>query len=436
MATLQFTTSLTQPDLESAEPRFVDGVPRPRLLQVAGPLYLQITPSKVASDGTYTVSKSWLFKFSMDGHRTGMGLGPLAKLPLAAALGKAYTLQEKVERKEDPLAEERRDRRKRDEERNRPPITFAEAARLYAADRESEWTVAGYKTKWLRMLEIHAGPINNVPVAEITRDQIKRVLTPLWKARKTKTGKDLRGRIEKVLTWAMAEDYRSTESGNPATWVGNLEASFPKPGKVRPVVNHPALPYTKAGAFMAELRGKDWLGARALEFAILTVTRANETIGMRWGEVDWHYPGGPLWTVPAERMKKRKMHKVPLSGAAIAVLKAIKGDRDPAPDELVFHGKDGGLLAENSLLKAVQRIDPTVTQHGFRSTFADWRGDRQEFSAEIAEFALAHIKTGAEGAYQRATSIDKRRELMEAWARYLDVIETDNVTPLKDYRIA
>ena len=120
MATLQFTTSLTQADLESVEPRFVDGVPRPRLLQVAGPLYLQITPSKVAPDGTYTVSKSWLFKFSIDGPRTGMGLGPLAKLSLAAALGKAYTLQEKVERKEDPLADVRRDRRKREEERNSP----------------------------------------------------------------------------------------------------------------------------------------------------------------------------------------------------------------------------------------------------------------------------------------------------------------------------
>jgi len=131
------------------------------------------------------------------------------------------------------------------------------------------------------MLEIHAGPINNVPVADITREPIKRVLTPLWEARKTKTGKDLRGRIETVLTWAIAEGYRSEDAGNPATWVGNLEASLPKPSDVRPIVNHPALAYAKVGAFMAELRSKDWLGARAPEFAILTVSRANEVIGMR-----------------------------------------------------------------------------------------------------------------------------------------------------------
>jgi integrase len=432
MATLEFTTSLEQADLENAGPRFVDGDPRPRprLLQVAGPLYLQITPGKSRPDGATPVYRSWLFKFSIDGHRGSMGLGPLSELPLAAALGKAFTLQEKVNRKENPVAEEQRARRKRDEERDRKPITFAEAAGLYAADRESGWSVPGYKDRWLRMLEIHARVINNVPVADITRDQIKRVLAPLWGARQVKTGKDLRGRIERVLTWAIAEGHRAEDAGNPATWVGNLEASFPKPSDVRAVRNHSALHYSKAPAFMAELRSKDWLGARATEFAILTVARANEVIGMRWGEVDWCAHGGSLWTVPAKRMKKRREHVVPLSKAAQAVLRAIQGDRTPSADELVFHG-EYGQLAENSLLKSVRRIDPTVTQHGFRATFSSWRADRTNFDSEIAEFALAHVSKGVEAVYKRTTAIEKRRVLMEAWADYLNAVEGDKVVMLK-----
>jgi integrase len=248
-----------------------------------------------------------------------------------------------------------------------------------------------------------------------------------------KTGKDLRGRIERVLTWAIAEGHRAEDAGNPATWVGNLEASFPKPSDVRKVVNHPRLHYAKAAAFMAELRSKDWLGARATEFAILTVARANEVIGMRWGEVDWNHLGGPLWTVPAERMKKRREHIVPLSKAAQAILKVIQDNRTPDADELVFHGEgEYGQLAENSLLKSVQRIEPTVTQHGFRSTFSDWRGDQTGFDSEVAEFALAHIKKGVEGAYHRATSVAKRCLLMEAWANFLGGIEDENkVVPLK-----
>jgi integrase len=388
---------------------------------------LQVTPGRVREDGSFNISRSFIYKFSIDGNRDSMGLGSLAELPLAAALGKAFTLQEKVNRKENPKTEEQRARRKRDEERNRQPLTFAEAARLYAADRESEWSVPGYKDRWLRLLEIHARVINDVPVADIARDQIKRVLAPLWSARKVKTGKDLRGRIERVLTWAIAEGHRAEDAGNPATWVGNLEATFPKPSKVRPVKPQDALKYKDAGSFMAELRTKDWLGARATEFAILCVSRANEVIGMRWGEVDWDHKDGPLWTVPAERMKKRREHVVPLSKAAQAVLRTVQDNQNPAADDLVFRGADGGQLAENALLKSVQRIDPTVSQHGFRSTFSDWRGDRTDFPAEIAEFALAHVKGGVEGVYHRATSIAKRRELMEAWANYLDVVEGENV---------
>jgi integrase len=428
MAAARFTTSLTQPDLENAGPKVgVDGTPRPRLLQVAGNLYLQITPGKDR------VSRSWVFKFSIDGKRNGMGLGSLAEVPLDEALYRARQMQERVDRKEDPREEERRARRKRDEERSRPAdITFAAAAEAYAAahDQGDEWTAKDYKRRWLAVLERHTFPIiGKMLVADITVEHVLRVLEPLWARDMTKTGKDTRGRISDVLGWAMAKGYRP-KGPNPAAWSENLEHLLARPAKPDP---QPALKYWKAGAFMKELRSKDWLGARATEFAILTVSRANEVIGMRWGEVDWTHKDGPRWTVPAKRMKRRREHVVPLSGAAIAVLKVIKGDRTPADNELVFAGTDGQ-LAENALLKSVQRIDPTVTQHGFRSTFSDWRGDRTDFDAEIAEFALAHVKKGVEGVYHRATSIAKRRELMQAWADYLGVVEGENVVTLNDRR--
>jgi integrase len=429
------TTPITQEYVESARPNFAaDGKPRPRMLSVGPNLFLQITPGRVQSDGSYSLSKSWVVKYSLDGKRGTISLGTLASLSLADAHVEALAIRKQVARKEDPAEQRRQERRARDTERNRPAaITFAAAAAQYAADKIQPRSGEARTKKWLRIFAIHAPELSAMLVGEVDRSAVKRALKPLWDGKHTKTGKDLRGRIEQVLTWAIAEGHRDEDAGNPAVWKGNLEASFARPSEVRPIVNHPALHYSKAGAFMVELRSKDWLGAKATEFAILTVARANEVIGMRWGEVDWSHKEGPRWTCPAKRMKKRRDHIVPLSKAAQAVLRAIQGDRTPAATDLVFVGTDGQ-LAENALLKSVQRIDPTVTQHGFRSTFSDWRGDRTEFSSEIAEFALAHRKDGTEGAYHRATSIAKRHELMEAWADYLAVVEGENVVTLKDRR--
>jgi integrase len=272
-------------------------------MQVAGPLYLQITPGKKLSDGTHAVSRSWIFKFSIDRQRTGMGPGSLAELPLDEALYRARQMQERVDRKEDPREEERRAQRKREEERSRPAaITFAAAAEAYATTHEAEWTAQDYKRRWLAVLERHTYPIiGEVPVANITVEHILHVLEPLWAAKMTKTGKDTRGRISDVLGWAMAKGYRP-KGPNPAAWSENLEHLLAKPAKAE---NHPRLHYTKAGAFMAELRSKDWLGAKATEFAILTVARANEVIGMRWGEVDWNHKDGPRWTCPAKRAARQ-----------------------------------------------------------------------------------------------------------------------------------
>jgi integrase len=417
---------LTQHDCEHAPPAFTpDGLPKPKLYRVGAPgLYLQVSPGRVREDGSFNISRSFIYKFSIDGNRDSMGLGSLAELPLAAALGKAYTLQEKVNRKENPVAEEQRARSKRDEERNRPaPITFREAAVAYCDAHESEWTAKNYRAHYIAVLERHVFPaFGDLPVADVTVEDILRALEPLWRVGKTKTGKDARGRTADVLGWAMAKGYRP-KTVNPATWSDNLEHLLAKPKKAK---KHPSLPYERAGAFMRELRSKNWLGARCTEFAILTCSRAAEAIGAKFGEIDWNHRCGPVWTVPAERMKKRLEHVVPLSEAAQALVKAAMGDRKPDPDELIFPGHDGKPLAENSLLKSVQRIDASTTQHGWRSTFSRWRQDRTHFSSELAEHALAHRKKGVEGVYNDATAIIKRRELMEEFARFLDIVEDEN----------
>lgn len=221
-------------------------------------LYLQVSPSKADADGNYSVSRSWLFRASLDGKPVTKGLGPLAytgkldnsenALSLDDAKLEARSLAKDIKNKINPAERDRQDRKKREQEREKAEqevVTFAQAAAMYAADKIAPRSGAAYERKWLRMLEIHASEINNVPVGDVDRAQIKRVLAPLWKADaktgrpKTKTGKDLRGRIEKVLTWAVAEGKRDADQGNPATWRGNLEVSFARPTEVRPIENHP-----------------------------------------------------------------------------------------------------------------------------------------------------------------------------------------------------
>jgi integrase len=428
--TLTTTTPITQEYVESAGPNFAaDGKPRPRMLSVGPNLFLQITPGRVQLDGSYSLSKSWVVKYSLDGKRGTISLGTFASLSLADAQVEALAIRKQVARKEDPAEQRHQERQARDEKRSRPAaITFAVAAEKYADAQGSKWA-DGYKDRWLAVLARHAfNRIGNSAVADLAREHLLQILKPLHAAGKGKTAKDVRGRIYDVLGWAMANGYRP-RGYNPATWTKDLEYDLPG----YKAENHAALDYRKAGAFMAELRSKDWLGAKATEFAILTVARAKEVIGMCWGEIDWTHNDGPRWTCPTDRMKKRREHVVPLSKAAKAVLRSTARASNMDPTELVFHGTDGE-LAENALLKSVQRIDPTVTQHGFRATFSSWRNDRTDFDAEVAEFALAHVKKGVEGVYNRSTAIAKRRALMEAWADYLNVVEGDDVVTLKDHR--
>jgi integrase len=238
-----------------------------------------------------------------------------------------------------------------------------------------------------------------------------KVLEPIW-TEKPETASRVRGRIEAILDWATARGYRQGE--NPARWRGHIENLLPKKSKVRRVEHHAALPYPETAAFMVELRQQDGVAARALEFAILTAARTGEVIGGRWDEIDF---AERLWTVPAERMKAGKEHRVPLSDAAMTILQTLRETRE---GDFIFPGSRGGRPISNMamlmLLRRMGRSD--LTAHGFRSSFRDWAAECTTFPAEVAEMALAHVVGDkVEAAYRRGDLFQKRREIMDAWSK-------------------
>ena len=271
-----------------------------------------------------------------------------------------------------------------------------------------------HRQQWRQSLRDHAAFLTDKPIPEVTTADVEAVLRPIWLT-KAETAKRLRGRIEKVLDAAKAKGLRARDSTNPAAWRGHLAVLLPSQKDV-PRNNHAALPWEEAAAFWAQLRAREALAARCLEFVILTAARSGEALGATWGEIDLE---ARTWTVPKVRMKARREHVVPLSEAAVSLLKALRPTK-VAPDQRVFAiaGVARSNMAMAMLLRRMGRGD--LTTHGFRSTFRDWAGDETEYASELIELALAHgIKDKAEAAYRRRTAIGRRRELMEAWAAYL-----------------
>lgn len=379
----------------------------PGLFADGGGLYLRIRGAH---------SRSWIFRYQTRGRRRDMGLGATDVVTLAEARELALEARRAVARGVDPISARRRDR-DRAATAAAKTMTFSECARAYIGAHEAGWRNAQHKYQWRQTIDSYVNPVfGSVPVQDVDLGMVMRVLEPLWTS-KTETAKRIRGRIESVLDWATTRDFRKGD--NPARWRGHLENLLPKPSKVRAVEHYAALPYAEIGTFMVELRQREGIAARALEFAILTAARTGEVIGARWDEID---NNERVWTIPAARMKAGKEHRVPLSDGALAIVEHMMSVRQ---NHFVFPGaKANQPLSNMAMLMMLRGMGhPDLTAHGFRSTFSDWCAERTSFPTEVREMALAHaVGDKVEAAYRRGDLFQKRRMIMDAWANFCAVL--------------
>ncbi|HRH79467.1 MAG TPA: integrase arm-type DNA-binding domain-containing protein [Thiobacillaceae bacterium] len=366
---------------------------------------------------------SWILRIMIDGKRRDIGLGSYHDVSLEEARDKCMDLRRKVRSGIDPLEDKRRAKQDRQIAKAKA-MTFAECVEAYLDAHEDAWKNPKHRQQWRNTLNTYALPhFGDLPVAVIDTGLVMKSLEPIWKT-KTETASRLRGRVEQILDWATVRGYRQGE--NPARWKGHMDKLLPKPSKVAKVEHHPALSYKELPGFILALRSMDGLGARALEFAILTAARSGEVRGATWPEIDLK---SCMWIVPAERMKAKREHRVPLTAAAVDLLKAL-----PRIDgaDLLFPGTKGKLsdMTLSAVLKRMGRGDLTV--HGFRSTFRDWAAEMTNHPREVAEMALAHaVGDKVEAAYRRGDLLKKRYRLMEDWARHCETtqVDGDNVLP-------
>lgn len=357
-------------------------------------------------------ARSWVLRIQVGDKRRDMGLGGFPDVPLANAREAARTARAKVKDGIDPIAQSRaaRSALKADQAAAR---TFKFCALAYIEAHEAGWRNAKHAQQWRNTLDTYAYPIiGELLVRDIGLPQILTVLEPIW-IKKTETASRLRGRIESILDWATTRGYRT--GLNPARWKGHLDTVLPAAGSVANAGHHSALPIDEVGPFMKALRSQAGMSARALEFTILTAARSGETRGACWLEIDLE---AATWTVPAERMKAGKEHRVPLSNAALEMLRALPHD-DSSKELLVFASPRGGMLSDMSLTAVLRRMKVSAVPHGFRSTFRDWCAERTNYPREVAEMALAHaIGDKVEAAYRRGDLLAKRKQLMADWADF------------------
>lgn len=394
-------------------------------------LYLQITPSN---------AKTWVLRATVGDRRRDIGLGGFPTVTLAQARDKAREARDKIERGIDPVEERKAAKAALVAARKRG-LTFADAVDRALAAKLDGFKNAKHRDQWRNTLAAYALPeLGPMLVQDITVQDVLRVLQPMW-ATKTETASRLRGRIEAVLSWATVAGHRTGD--NPARWGGNLKELLPPPSKVATEGNQPALALDYAAAWFADLRKREGFGARALEFLALTAARSGEVRGATWAEIDLERG---VWTVPAERMKMKREHRVPLSAAAVALLEALpRLDGNP----LVFPAPRGGQLSDMTLSATMRRmheaevaqdrpgyLDPRnkrpAVPHGLRSTFRDWVAERTSYPGEMAEVALAHrISNAVEAAYRRGDMVEKRRRMMADWAAFLAGQKAGQVVELR-----
>ena len=387
-------------------------------------LYLQITKLKGS------ITKSWIFRFSspVTLKRREMGIGSLESLSLANARLKAFDLRRLILDGIDPL-EQRIVKRAKTIELNNSSITFAKAAELCIKGKRSEWRNAKHADQWVNTIATFVNPkigemrvdqINTSHIAKLLEQEIKKksgeVEGPFWNAR-TETATRVRQRIEVIFDWCKAHEY--IKGDNPARLKGALAHLLPKANKIQKKSHHPALPFEQIGEFMRELRSKSGFSVLALEFLILTATRTGEVLNAKWDEFDIE---NKVWTIPAERMKAGKAHRVPLSSRALEILEYLSEHR---VNQSIFpsmrYNKES---MSNMALIAIMKRMPAYSQyvpHGFRSTFRDWAAETTDYPNETVELALAHtIKNKSEAAYRRQDQLEKRAKLMGDWVKFIN----------------
>jgi integrase len=373
---------------------------RAAMLADGGNLYLQAT---IGRDDT--VRRSWVFRYELDGQRHDLGLGSVDTLNLVEAREKARLLRQQLVDGIDPFTAKRQAKKERLAKlaAEARAMTFRQCAEECIKSHSDGWKNAKHATQWRSTLKTYAYPVlGDLAVDDIATAHVVRALQPIWKE-KPETASRVRGRIEKVLGWAAVRGFRSGD--NPARWRGHLQELFAAKGKVRPVEHHAALSFTDVPAFMADLRSRNSLSARALEFTVLTATRTGETIGATWDEIDF---AAKAWTIAPARMKAGKEHRVPLSDRAAAILASV-----PREGEHIFP------LSNMAMLELLRGMRPGTTVHGFRSSFRDWAAERTSYPNHVAEAALAHtIGDKVEKAYRRGDLFEKRRKLMADWAAW------------------
>ena len=372
-----------------------------------------------ARTGDAKLVKTWVLRTVIGGKRTDHGLGAYPGITLAAARAAALQAKGRLLSGVNPIEEARRARATLSADKA-AAITFKTASEKYIAAHEAGWKNAKHAQQWTNTLKTHAFPVlGELHVRDIGTEHVLKVLEPIWTTT-TETATRVRGRIESVLNWCATRGYR--DGLNPARWRGHLDTLLPNASKVANVKHHAAMPFEVIGDFMTALKTHAGVGARALEFTVLTAARSGEVRGARWSEIDLDKA---VWTIPAERMKAGRAHTVPLSPAAVTLLKSL--DRIDG-EQLIFPAPRGGELSDMTLTAVLRRMEQPFTVHGFRSTFRDWAAERTNFPSDVAEMALAHtIGNKVEAAYRRGDLMTKRIKMMAAWANFCATPSQSNV---------
>jgi integrase len=390
-------SKLTARKVETAKPgKYSDG----------GNLYLIVSE---------TGARKWVLRFTWRSRAKEMGLGSAASVPLADAREKAASARRKIAQGLNPIEERKRD--------GGIP-TFGDMADDVRETLSAGFRNEKHKAQWKSTIETYAAPLRAKPVDTIATDDVLGVLKPIWTI-KAETASRVRGRIEKVLDAAKARGFRDGE--NPARWRGHLDHLLPRSSKLARG-HHAAMAYEEVAAFIAQLRKREANSALALELCILTAARSGEILGMRWSEIDLDKK---IWTVPANRMKAGREHRVPLSGRAVSILKQLAKFK---AGDFVFPGQVRSKPLSNMAMEMVLRRMKVegATVHGFRSSFRDWAGNVSSFPREVVETALAHvIGDKAEQAYRRSDALEKRRRLMDAWAAYCEPKTSTTVVQMR-----